>query len=72
MYLSTKDSMNSDYFFKPNLLGGSISFSTDISEINCGCKTLFYGVPMLDSDVAKDFDDPFGHCDASGEGPLCS
>ena len=33
-------------FFMPNLLGGSVEFTVDMSEHECGCMNNFYAVKM--------------------------
>ena len=58
-------------YFTPNLLGGSIDYDVDLSQMECGCVAAFYTVKM----PAKDYngnpiagDDGKYYCDANQVG----
>ena len=65
MYLSTVDSVDTDKYFKPNMLGGTMEYDVDLSQVGCGCDSAIYGVlmPAVDNetDVQK-------YCDANKVG----
>ena len=62
MYLSEENSADPSKLFKPNLLGGSISFDVNLDDSGCGCVSALYGVVM----PAVNHDgDPFSYCDAN-------
>jgi len=65
MYLSTVDSLDTDKFFKPNLLGGVLEYDVDLSQVGCGCNSALYAVlmPAVDNN-----DDDFRYCDANKVG----
>ena len=45
-YLSWSESPEPLSYFKPNLLGGYVTYDVDISEMPCGCITALYQVLM--------------------------
>jgi len=45
-FLSRTSTIHPDGYYKPNLLGGSVSFDVDLSSSNCGCIAAFYLVKM--------------------------
>ena len=53
MYLTTVDKLDTSAYFKPNLLGGSMEFEVDMSQVGCNCVAALYGVrmPALDADL---------------------
>lgn len=58
-------------YFKPNLLGGSIGFTVDLSQHTCNCVAAVYLVKMpgKDSNGNTWWDtDGYGYCDAQGQG----
>ena len=69
-YVSTVPSLdyNSDQYFKPNLLGGSIEWDVDLSSHECGCIAAFYTVSMPGKDDSGNYwwsTDSWGYCDAN-------
>lgn len=64
-YLSTVDSIDPSAYFKPNLLGGSMEYDADLSQVGCGCVSALYTVLMPGIDNSSD---PFKYCDASKVG----
>ena len=42
MYLSTKREIDKSAYFTPNMLGGSIEYDIDLSQVGCGCITAIY------------------------------
>lgn len=59
-----------DYYFKPQLLGGSVEFDMDLSGSGCGCQTMLQllGMPGLDTtgELRLDRKD-IPHCDWRGK-----
>lgn len=45
-YLSWAEQPDPYSYFKPNMLGGYMSYDVDISELPCGCITAMYQVLM--------------------------
>lgn len=62
MYLSTQQEFDKTKYFTPNMLGGSVEYDVNLSEVGCGCVAALYTVlmPSVDENV-----DPFGYCDAN-------
>ena len=69
-YLTTEDRISPTSFYKPNLLGGSISFDVNISETPCGCIASFYQVemPARNGNGFVPGSDNDYYCDANGVG----
>jgi hypothetical protein len=44
--ISETDSVTPEGFWKPNLLGGSVEFDVDLSNMECGCVAAFYLIRM--------------------------
>ena len=65
MYLSNSPTIDTNDYFKPNLLGGSIEFDVDLSQSGCGCLTALYTIVMP---ADQNTDDPFKYCDAASVG----
>jgi len=65
MYLSTVNAVDPYKLYKPNLLGGSISFTVDLSKSGCGCVSALYAILMPAED---NYNDPFKYCDANQVG----
>ena len=65
MYLSTVDYLDTDKYFKPNLLGGSLEYDVDLSRVGCGCVSTIYAVLMPAVDNEKD---KFRYCDGNQVG----
>ena len=64
MYLSNSPTMDTSEYFTPNMLGGSLTYQVDLSNVGCGCLTAFYAVSMP---AVDNLDDPFKYC-GSGTG----
>jgi len=41
-YLSLSEQPDPFSYFRPNLLGGYVTYDVDISNLPCGCITAFY------------------------------
>ena len=65
MYLSTSETQENGAFFMPSLLGGSMEYDVDLSDVGCGCVTALYSIVMP---AATTTSDPFGYCDANSVG----
>ena len=64
-------SYDDDMYFKPNLLGGSIWYTVDLSQHECNCVAAAYLVKMpgKDSNGNTWWDtDGYGYCDAQAQG----
>ena len=46
MYLSNSATLDTNDYFTPNMLGGSIQYDVDLSEVGCSCNTALYTVLM--------------------------
>lgn len=46
VYLSESENWNFNSYFRPNLLGGSMEYDVDLSEVECGCNAALYTVLM--------------------------
>lgn len=70
LYLSNTPDLNPETFYKPNLLGGSVEYDVDLSNINCGCIAAFYLVRAPAKDINGNYltTDGFYYCDAQGVG----
>lgn len=62
MYLSTQPTLDTSKYFMPNMLGGSLEWDVDLSEVGCGCLTALYAIGMPAVDNGSD---PFQYCDAA-------
>lgn len=70
-YLATSDKLGPDNWYRPNLVGGSLSYTLNLSKHKCGCNAALYMslMPGLNEDgsvnpsQAKDF-----YCDANQVG----
>ena len=70
-YLSTAQDWNKDTYFRPNLLGGSMEYDVDLSQVSCGCNAALYlvGMPGIGSDgLPFESDDGMHYCDANKVG----
>jgi hypothetical protein len=69
-YLSVTDYDTPEGFYKPNLLGGSIEYDMDLSQMTCGCIAALYLVrsPAHYDDGSYDSTDGFYYCDAQAVG----
>ena len=56
MFLSRSPTIDTTKYFMPKLLGGSIEYDVDLSQVGCGCITAFYAVVMP---AAANEEDPF-------------
>ena len=65
MYLSTSPTLDTNSYYKPNLLGGSMEYDVDLSMVSCGCVSALYTIlmPAIDNTT-----DPFKYCDANQVG----
>jgi len=69
MYLSEVPDLDTERYFKPNLLGGSMEYDVDLSDVGCGCISALYTILMP---AANNFTDPFKYCDAANvDGHSC-
>jgi hypothetical protein len=66
MYLATSreedpESVDPTKYFKPNMLGGSMEYDVNLSQVGCGCVTALYTIlmPSVDENV-----DPWKYCGA--------
>ena len=50
MYLSTSPTLDPQSFYKPNLLGGSMEYDVDLSQVSCGCVSALYTILMPAAD----------------------
>ena len=60
-------SYDDDMYFKPNLLGGSIWYTVDLSQHECNCVAAAYLVKMPGKDANGNTwwdTDGYGYCDA--------
>ena len=64
MYLSTVQEIDTTKYFTPNMLGGSLEYDVDLSEVGCGCVAALYSILMPTVD-AEENPDPFKYCDAN-------
>ena len=65
---------NNPNFYKPNLLGGSVEWDTNLSSHECGCFSTFYtiSVPAKHQDGSLWNTDGMFYCDANnGNGSWC-
>ena len=70
-YFSETPNASPENFFKPNLLGGSVEFDVDLSQMECGCIAAFYTVSMPAKDWNGNYtpgEDGFYYCDANQVG----
>jgi len=65
LYLSTVQEVDTSKYFKPNMLGGSLEYDVDLSEVGCGCVTALYSILMP---AVDNTDDEFKYCDANQVG----
>ena len=73
-YLSESPQLDPNSFFRPNLLGGSVSYDVDLSDRNCGCIAAFYLVSMPGKNSAGQLwnTDGYYYCDANQvDGNFC-
>ena len=68
-FLNSAD-YNPDNFYRPNLLGGSVSYDIDMSGVSCGCIAAFYLVkmPAHDWNGNPQQTDGWWYCDAQAVG----
>jgi hypothetical protein len=67
-YLSTKQDWDPNAYFKPKLLGGSLEYDIDMSQISCGCNAALYliGMPGVGWDGQPfESSDGMHYCDAA-------
>ena len=69
-YLTTEDKLSPEAYYKPDLLGGSISYDVNLSNMQCGCVASFIQVemPARNSSGFVAGDDKDYYCDANGVG----
>ena len=70
-YLSESPQASPENFFTPNLLGGSVEYDVDLSNMECGCIAAFYTVSMPAKDYNGNYiggEDGFYYCDANQVG----
>lgn len=49
----------------PNMLGGTLEYDVNLSEVGCNCLTALYSILIPEK---ADTTDPFKYCDAQGIG----
>jgi len=67
-YFSTSETWDPNTYFKPNLLGGSMEYDVNLSEVTCGCNAALYlvGMPGVGSDGMPFVSgDGMHYCDAN-------
>ena len=67
-YFSETPNASPENFFTPNLLGGSVEYDVDLSQMECGCIAAFYTVSMPGKDDSGNYwwsTDSWGYCDAN-------
>ena len=71
-YFSNTEMFNKSEFYTPNLLGGSMEYDVDLSQVGCNCNAAFYmiGMPAKNSDGSfrqgtGDWGDGMYYCDAN-------
>ena len=62
MILSTSPTLDPSAYFTPDLLGGSLTYEVDLSNVGCGCETAFYAVSMP---AAGNSNDDLQYCNAT-------
>lgn len=70
-YLSNTRMFNKDEFFAPNLIGGSIEYDVDLSQVGCNCNAALYmiAMPANNSDgSSRPGEDGMFYCDANKVG----
>ena len=65
--MSTSPTKDPSAYFTPNLLGGSLTYDVDLSNVGCGCETAFYAVSMPAAGGLNS-DDDLQYCNATDEG----
>jgi len=65
MFLSVSPTLDTSKYYSPNLLGGSVEYDVDLSDVSCGCvsQVAIIGMPAIDNWL-----DPFQYCDANKHG----
>lgn len=68
VYFSWTDYLDTDQYFKPNLLGGSIDYDVDLSGVGCSCiaAVVLKLLPVKNSDA-----DVFKHCGGQYRSAYC-
>lgn len=67
-YFSWSETLDTDRYFKPNLLGGSMSYTADLSGVGCSC---IAGMVMKLLPVMNEDADEFKHCGGMYERAYC-
>ena len=65
--LSATPNLDPSGFYKPKLLGGSVEYDVDLSQMKCGCVAAFYTValPAIGSNGQPHNTDGYYYCDAN-------
>jgi len=64
-YLSTSEIPNPYSYFRPNLLGGYVTYDVNLSKLPCGCITALYQVMMpAKQEDGTLFDRAYWYCGA--------
>ena len=65
--LSATPNLDPHGFYKPKLVGGSVEYDVDLSQMKCGCVAAFYTValPAIGSDGNPHNTDGYYYCDAN-------
>lgn len=69
-HISNTPSLNHEHFYTPNLLGASVEYDVDLSQMDCGCVAAFYLVGMPGKNSSGNYwnTDGFYYCDANQVG----
>ena len=70
-YFSETPNASPENFFTPNLLGGSVEYDVDLSQMGCGCIAAFYTVAMPAKNESGNYvtgEDGLWYCDANQVG----
>ena len=73
-YLTLSDTLDPEKYFSPKMLGGSVEYTVDLSNVDCGCITAFstrvMPVKTVDGELDPSSDEMY-FCGAQHERALC-
>jgi len=70
-YLIETKNWDPNEYFRPNLLGGSLEYDVDMSQVSCGCNAALYliGMPGIGyNGLPFESSDGMHYCDAAAVG----